>query len=45
MCIFHINKEGFLPAFKDAVFDVFTERNCRKAIEASGLVSLDVQVV
>jgi hypothetical protein len=29
--IFHINKEGFLPAFRDAFFDMFTEANCRKA--------------
>jgi hypothetical protein len=29
--VFHINKEGFLPAFRDAFFDVFTEANCRKA--------------
>ena len=43
--VFHINKEGFLPAFKDAFFDVFTEDNCRKAFEASGLVPLDAQVV
>jgi hypothetical protein len=25
--VFHINKEGFLPAFRDAFFDVFTEAN------------------
>ena len=43
--VFHINKEGFLPAFKDAIFDVFTEGNCRKAFEASGLVPLNAQVV
>jgi hypothetical protein len=43
--VFHINKEGFLPAFKDAFFNVFTEANCRKAFEASGLVPLDAQVV
>ena len=39
--VFHINKEGFLPAFKDALFDVFTEANCRKAFEASGIVSIN----
>jgi hypothetical protein len=44
-CIFHINKEGFLPAFKDAFFDVFTTENCRKAFEAAGLVPLNAQVV
>ena len=43
--VFYINKEGFLPAFKDAFFDVFMPENCRKAFEASGLVLLNVQVV
>jgi hypothetical protein len=43
--VFYINKEGFLPAFKHAFFDVFTEDNCRKAFEASGLVPLNAQVV
>jgi hypothetical protein len=43
--VFHINKEGFLPAFRDAFFDVFTEANCRKAFQASGLVPINVQVV
>jgi hypothetical protein len=43
--VFHINKEGFLPAFKDAFFDVFTTENCRKAFEAAGLVPLNAQVV
>jgi hypothetical protein len=41
----HINKEGFLPAFRDAFFDVFTEEICRKAVKASGLVPLNAQVV
>ena len=43
--IYHINKEGFLPAFKHAFFDVFTYKNCKKAFEASGLVPVDAQVV
>jgi hypothetical protein len=43
--VFHINKEGFLPAFKDAFFDVFTVENCRKAFEAAGLVPTNAQVV
>ena len=43
--VFHINKEGFLPAFKDAFFDVFTEANCQKAFEALGVVPLNPQVV
>jgi hypothetical protein len=38
--VYHINKEGFLPAFKDAFFDVFTYENCKKAFEAAGLVLL-----
>jgi len=43
--IFHINKEGFLPAFRDAFFNVFTTENCQKAFEASGLVPINAQVV
>jgi hypothetical protein len=43
--IFYINKEGFLPAFGDAFFDVFTEPDCRKAFEASGLFPINAQVV
>ena len=43
--VFHINKEGFLPAFRDAFFEVFTEANCRKAFEASGLVPINAQIV
>ena len=39
--VFHINKEAFLPAFKDAFFDVFTIGNCQKAFKASGLVPLN----
>jgi hypothetical protein len=43
--VYHINKEGFLPAFKDAFLDVFTYDNCRKAFEAAGLVPIDAQRV
>ena len=43
--VFYIDKEGFLPAFKDAFFDVFTEVNCRKAFEVSGLVPINAQMV
>jgi hypothetical protein len=43
--VYHINKEGFLPAFRDAFLEVFTYDNCKKAFEASGLVPLDAQVV
>ena len=43
--VYHINKEGFLPAFKDAFFDVFTYENCKTAFKASGLVPINAQVV
>jgi hypothetical protein len=43
--VFYINKEGFLPAFKDAFFDVFTIENYRKAFKAAGLVPTNAQVV
>jgi hypothetical protein len=43
--VYHINKEGFLPAFKHAFFNVFRKENYRKAFEASGLVPIDAQVV
>jgi hypothetical protein len=29
--VYHINKEGFLPAFRDAFLEVFTYKNCKKA--------------
>jgi hypothetical protein len=43
--VFYVNKEGFLPAFKDVFSAVFTEENCRKAFKASGLVPINAQVV
>ena len=43
--IFHINKEGFLLAFKDAFFNIFTIKNCKKAFKALGLVPIDVVMV
>jgi hypothetical protein len=43
--VFHIDKESFLPAFKDAFLDVFTKENCQKAFEASGLVPTNAQMV
>jgi hypothetical protein len=43
--IWHIDKERFLPAFRDAFFDVFTSDNCKKAFEAAGLVPIDAQRV
>jgi hypothetical protein len=43
--VFHINKAGFLPAFKDAFFNVFTTESCRKTFKAAGLVPTNAQVV
>jgi hypothetical protein len=43
--VFHINKEGFLLAFRDAFFDVFTYGNCKKAFKALGLVPINAQAV
>jgi hypothetical protein len=43
--VYYINKEGFLPAFKHAFFDVFTYDNYKKAFKASGLVPINAQVV
>jgi len=43
--VFYINKEGFLLAFKDAFFHVFTYDNCKKAFEALGLVPVNAQRV
>ncbi len=43
--VFHIDKEGFLPAFRDAFLQVFTHENCKKAFKATGLVPLNAQVV
>jgi hypothetical protein len=39
--VFYINKEVFLPTFKDGFFDVFTEENCRKAFKALGIVPIN----
>src|ERR1700712_1054676 len=43
--VYHINKEGFLPAFKDAFLDIFTYDNCKKAFEAAGIVPLNAERV
>jgi hypothetical protein len=43
--VFHIDKIGFLPAFRDAFFDTFTEDNIRSSFRGAGLVPLDAQVV
>ena len=44
-CVFHVDKEGFFPAFRDAFFDMFTPEICQKAFEAAGLVPTNTQVV
>ncbi|EFQ91578.1 hypothetical protein PTT_11537, partial [Pyrenophora teres f. teres 0-1] len=43
--VYHINKEGFLPAFKDAFFNVFTYENYKKAFKAAELVPINAQRV
>ena len=43
--VWHIDKERFLPAFRDAFRDVFTSDNCKKAFEAAGLVPINAQRV
>ena len=43
--VYYINKEGFLPAFKHAFFNVFMYNNYKKAFKASGLVPINAQVV
>ena len=43
--VFYIDKERFLPAFKDAFFEVYTYENCKKAFQATGLVPINAQVV
>ena len=43
--IFHINKEGFLLAFRDAFFDIFTIENYKKAFKALGPVLLNLLIV
>ena len=43
--VYYINKEGFLPAFKYAFFNVFIYNNCKKAFKVSRLVPIDAQVV
>ena len=40
-CIFYINKEGFLPAFRDTFFNMFITENYKKAFKASGLVPIN----
>ncbi|KAF2809130.1 uncharacterized protein BDZ99DRAFT_389788, partial [Mytilinidion resinicola] len=43
--VYYINKEGFLPAFKNAFFNIFIYKNCKKAFKASRLVPINAQVV
>jgi hypothetical protein len=44
-CVYYINKEGFLLAFKHAFFNIFTYNNYKKAFKASRLVPINAQVV
>ena len=43
--VFYINKEGFLLAFKDAFFNIFTIENYKKAFKAFRLVLLNAAEV
>ncbi|KAF2804519.1 uncharacterized protein BDZ99DRAFT_397457, partial [Mytilinidion resinicola] len=43
--VYYINKEGFLLAFKNAFFNIFIYKNCKKAFKASKLVPINMQVV
>ena len=43
--IFYINKEGFLPAFRDAFFNIFIIKKYKKAFKVLGLVPIDIAVV
>ncbi|POS82631.1 hypothetical protein EPUL_004731, partial [Erysiphe pulchra] len=37
--VFHIDKIGFLPAFRNAFFETFTEANIRSSFRGAGLTS------
>ena len=43
--IFYINKEGFLPAFRDVFFNIFIIKNCKKAFKVLELVPINTAVV
>jgi hypothetical protein len=43
--VFYIDKLGFLPAFRDATFETFTEANIKSSFRGAGLVPLDAQAV
>lgn len=43
--VFHIDKMGFLPAFRDAFFETFTKENILGGFRGAGLVPLDAQRV
>jgi hypothetical protein len=38
-------KEDFIPAFKDAFFQVFGQKNIRSGFRGAGLVSYDLEQV
>ena len=43
--IFYINKKSFLPAFKNAFFNIFITKKYKKAFKASKLVPINIVVV
>jgi hypothetical protein len=43
--IYHINKETFLPAFKAAYEQTFTEENARAGFRGAGLVPFNPEAV
>jgi hypothetical protein len=43
--IYYINKETFLPAFKAAYEQIFTEENARVGFRGAGLVLFNLEVV
>ena len=43
--VFHIDKMGFLPAFRDAFLETFTKDNVLGSFRGAGLIPLDAQVV
>ena len=43
--IFYINKKGFLPAFRDAFFNIFIIKKYKKAFKVLGLVFINVAIV
>jgi hypothetical protein len=44
-CIYYVNKETFLPAFKEAYKKTFTPENVRAGFRGAGLVPYDLEAV